>query len=333
MSEKLPLHIVLETGSMAGGVRVVGEIANRLVNRGWEVDIWSVNPKETLTSWFELSHKIKWYSFLRKGTTEDYDQLCAVLGKQPGWKLATFWRTAYPVWLACEQQGKGLYLVQDVETSYTSQPVAAEMVLKSYTQPLRKVTTSRWVEKQLGCEYIGIGIDHFYKVLGSSTRNNQPLAIERRQALKGWSDLMEINRYLTVAGKKLTTFGQDSGLKTFVRFNHIIKPTDRDVRKLYNEYGCFVSASRHEGFNLTVLEAFACGCPVVTTNADGNMEFCEDGVNCLIGNNPLDMAEKILGVLADKTLANKLSKAGLEVPRRYQWRDVIERLEKILMSD
>jgi len=333
MDEKLPLHIVLETGSMAGGVRVVGEIANRLANRGWTVDIWSVNQKETMTSWFSLSPKVKWYSFLRKGTTEDYDQLASVLEKQPGWKMATFWRTAYPVTIACEKQGKGLYLCQDVETSYTSQPIAVELVLKSYTQPLRKITTSRWVEKQLGCEYIGIGVDNFYKVLGSSTRNNQPLAIERRQALKGWGDLMEVNRYLSVAGKHITTFGQDSGIKTFVNFNHIVRPTDRDVRDLYNKYGCFVSTSKHEGFGLPLVEAMACGCPVVTTNADGNMEFCEEGINCLVSKNNLDMAEKIMGLLADKTIANKLSKAALEVPRRYQWKDVIQRLEQILMAD
>ncbi len=332
MTEKLPLHIVLETGSMAGGVRVVGEIANRLVNRGWQVDIWSVNQRETLTSWFPLSAKVKWYSFLRKGTTEDYDQLSAVLEKQTGWKMATFWRTAYPVTMACGKNGQGLYLCQDIETSYTSQPIVAEMALKSYTQPLRKVTTSRWVEKQIECEYIGIGVDNFYKVLGNFTRNNQPLAIERRQALKGWSDLMEINRYLAMTGKHLTTFGQDSGLKTFVNFKHIIRPSDQDVRQLYNKHGCFVSASRHEGFGLPLVEAMACGCPVVTTNADGNMEFCEDGVNCLIGNSPLDMAEKILGLMAEKTLSNKLSKAGLEVPRRYQWKDVIQRFEQILLS-
>ena len=49
------LHIVLETGSISGGVKVVGELANRLVERGWQVAIWSINANaffRTTVGWF-----------------------------------------------------------------------------------------------------------------------------------------------------------------------------------------------------------------------------------------------------------------------------------------
>ena len=328
---KPTLRIVLETGSLAGGVRVVGEIANRLVPQGYPVEIWSVNPKESLTSWFELDKRIKWYNFFRTGTVEDYDGLTSVLSKQDGFKMATYWRTAFPVAEACKSKGQGLYLVQDIETSYTSQPAMAGLVMKSYDQPLQKWTTSQWVLRNLpGCEYIGIGVNKFYRSQEGVKRNSQPLAIARKQALKGFSELMEVARYLNQAGKTLNTFGLDEYLVGFVPVHHLSKPDDRSVRALYNQFGCFISTSQHEGFSLTPLEAMACACPVVTTYADGNEEYCEDGVNCLMASNPRAIADQALRVLKDKDLAAKLSKNALEVPKRYTWDKVIDNIIRLM---
>lgn len=325
------INIVLETGSLSGGVRVVGEIANRLAMAQYPVSIWSVNHKETMTAWFKLDDRIKWYSFFRTGTTNDYDQLTDVLAKAEGVKLATYWRTAFPVSEACKEKGTGLYLVQDVETSYVSQPVMHALVMQSYAMSLQKITTSRWVEKNLdGCIHIGIGLDPLFKKLENMKRRALPLAIARRQALKGYGELMEVARYLAVASKNLSTFGLDKKLIGFVPVRHYPSPDDKSVRQMYNVFGCFISTSKHEGFSLSPLEAMACGLPIVTTNADGNMEYCEDGVNCLIGTDPPDIAQKVLQVLEDKGLAEKLAKNGLEAPRRYRWSAVIDNIRNLL---
>lgn len=327
--EKRPVHFVLETGSLSGGVRVVCELANRLVRRDWPVMIWSVQPKQTL-GWFQLDSRVKWVSFYRTGTVEDYDGLTTVLEKQSGVKIATFWRTAFSVSEA-SQNGDGMYLVQDIETSYTSQPKMSERVIQSYQLPLIKITTSRWVESHLpDCGYIGIGVDNFYHRLEKVKRDGFPLACARRQALKGWAVLAEVARYLDKAGKPIQTFGIDAKLPLFASFHHHPKPDDKAVRQLYNQAGVFISTSVHEGLSLTQLEAMLCFCPVVTTLSDGNLEYVQDGENCLVGTTARELADHTLKVLKDRDLATHLSQSGYTTAQRYQWSDVIQRLEKFL---
>ena len=336
---KRPVHFVVETGSLAGGVRVIGEMANRLVQRGWPVSIWSINPRETM-SWFPLNKAIEWHTFFVTGTVSDYANLTAVLVKQPGVKIATFWRTAFTVSDA-SAEGEGYYLVQDVETSYTSQPIVAGKVLETYQMPLRRFTTSRWVERELpGTDYVGIGLDNYWCPQPRWKRMGYPLACARRQALKGWSELCETARYLGAAGLPLVTFGQDPYSPMVAPHHHNLEPRsmrpqskplgDADLRIHYNQAGSFVSTSRHEGFSLTPLEAMACGTPVVMTPADGNMEYAEPGENCLMGTTPRQVADAVLNLQGDEDLRVKLSSAGRRTAARYPWNAVIDRLEQTL---
>jgi len=336
------IFIVLETGSLAGGVRVVGEIANRLAEKPdkYKVYIFSVNPKETMTDWFRLDSRVDWVSFFKTGTTQDYDELAAVLKKNDGYKMATYWRTCYAVNEA-SKSGEGVYLVQDIESVYVHGPIVTQAVMDTYAMPLRKITTSRWVEKNLtDTEYIGIGLSNFYRAPKKPQRVPVPLAIGRKQALKGWTELCEVARYLNMGGLVLNTFGLDTHLPMFAKHAHLgakyndkgrkVNITDEQVRGLYRRAGVFISTSRHEGLNLTCLEAMSCGCPVVKTRDDGSDEYVEDGVNCLIGNSPSEIADLSIQVLKDKGLSSKLSSGGSGVGMRYRWSEVMSRFESIL---
>lgn len=50
------------------------------------------------------------------------------------------------------------------------------------------------------------------------------------------------------------------------------------LHELYNLADCYVSPYRAEGFNLPVLEAIACGLPVIVTAGGATDDFCKDGV-------------------------------------------------------
>ena len=58
------------------------------------------------------------------------------------------------------------------------------------------------------------------------------------------------------------------------KIEYFERPSDEELNVLLNYATAFVQTSRHEGFCLTILEAMAAGTPVITTNADGNMDFC-----------------------------------------------------------
>lgn len=331
---KPKVMFVVETGSLAGGVRVIGEYANRLAERGWPVEIWSVNKKETM-SWFPLHKSVKWIDFLRTGTITDYEQLEYVLSRQDGFKIATFWRTA-PVASSASKPGEGFYLIQDIETSYTSAKMVKDVVMSTYDMGLHNITTSRWVESNLGrpCDYVGIGIDtDFYSSNGNRRDRLSVIGMARMNALKGWAMMMEVSRKLRNYGASVTLFGSQKGLRLLSGLDgYIIQPSDREVVSLYSSASCFVSTSTHEGFNLTALEAMACGCPVVKTRDDGSDEYCIDGMNCLIGSDGNQIAGKVMSVLSSHVLSDKLAKNGLDTAARYNWRDAVDRLENLLKA-
>ena len=89
--------------------------------------------------------------------------------------------------------------------------------------------------------------------------------------------------------------------------------------ELYRGAACLVQASRFEGFGLPVLEAMACGTPVVAVREPALEEvagdaavFVEDG----------RLADGIRQALAER---DRLVEAGLERARRFTWRGAAER--------
>lgn len=330
---KRDVHIVCETGSLSGGVRVIGEVANRLHRRGWKVKIWSVNPKETLTSWFKLDEGVDWISLFRTGTIQDYEQLVWVLNKQEGIKMATYWRTAMPVDQS-SRSGEAYYLIQDVETSYASAPMMQRTIMDTYELGLHHFTTSRWVESQINADYMGIGVDTgFYRRIGVPRDRLKVIATARQVYLKGWDTLCEVNRHLRAKGIGVTMYGLSEKMRVFVPpeqyFNNL---NDEGVLQMYNTAAVYISTSNHEGFNLTALEAMACECPVVKTRDDGSDEYIDDGGNCLVGKDASDLTDKVLTVMGSVELTKTLGQNGLFTAQRYPWDAAIDRLEKILMD-
>lgn len=332
---KRPVIFVVETGSQAGGVKVIGEMANRLAQRDWPVSIWSVNPKETLTSWFPLSPLVKWVSFFKTGTVQDYGELATILTKQRGIKVATFWRTAFAV-ADCAEPGEGHYLVQDVESSYVSQRLLADMVMSTYKMPLIKFTTSKWVQGILpDIQYVGIGLEnHWRPNTGKRLRRNKTvLACARMQSLKGWDFLCEVSRYISTANVPIVTYGHNEKLPMFAEVKHIKFPSDAVLRRMYQEAGVFISQSTHEGFNLTLLEAMSCGTPCVTTNSHGNMEYVRAGENCILENDPLQFARAVVHLLNDDATGKRLGEEAAKARSAYNWNDVIDRLEGVFLDE
>jgi glycosyltransferase involved in cell wall biosynthesis len=73
-----------------------------------------------------------------------------------------------------------------------------------------------------------------------------------------------------------------------------------------------VYPSFYEGFGLPVLEAMACGCPVVCSRTSALPEVGADAVLYCDPTSPEDIAEKIRRVLADSTLRGQLIARGLQ---------------------
>jgi glycosyltransferase involved in cell wall biosynthesis len=88
-------------------------------------------------------------------------------------------------------------------------------------------------------------------------------------------------------------------------------PTE-DMPALLSAADLLVYPSFYEGFGLPVLEAMACGCPVVCSRTSALPEVGADAVLYCDPTSPEDIAEKIRRVLADSTLRGQLIARGLQ---------------------
>jgi len=95
---------------------------------------------------------------------------------------------------------------------------------------------------------------------------------------------------------------------------------NRDLPYFYNLADLFVFPSLYEGFGIPILEAMACGCPVITSNISSMPEVA--GNAALFINDPLnadEIASKITQVLTNSNLKKGLIKKGSVQAAKFSW--------------
>src|SRR5207253_8261841 len=88
---------------------------------------------------------------------------------------------------------------------------------------------------------------------------------------------------------------------------------------LYAGAEAFLFPSLAEGFGLPVLEAMACGTPVVTSDRSSLPEVAGDAAVLCDPTDPESIGEALSSVLRDPDLAVRLGRSGLERAARYTW--------------
>jgi glycosyltransferase involved in cell wall biosynthesis len=92
-----------------------------------------------------------------------------------------------------------------------------------------------------------------------------------------------------------------------------------DLPAIYRMADLFSFPSRYEGFGIPLVEAMACGCPIVTANTCSPPEVV-DGAALLV--DPYDVAaiaEAMRMVLRDRSLREKMIARGLERAKDFSW--------------
>ncbi len=99
-----------------------------------------------------------------------------------------------------------------------------------------------------------------------------------------------------------------------VRF---VGPTD-DVPAVMRGLDVLVNASRAEPFGLTVLEAQACGVPVVASAAGGIPEFVHDGINGVLfrPGDETGLTQGLARVLGDDTLRTRIAAEAVDTAQQ-----------------
>lgn len=92
-----------------------------------------------------------------------------------------------------------------------------------------------------------------------------------------------------------------------------------DLAALYSGASVFVFPSRYEGFGLPVLEAMACGVPVITTNVSSLPEVAGDAALLTPPDDAATLAAAIEAVMGQPALQAELRARGVAQAQRFTW--------------
>ena len=325
----LKIAYVTEGTGVGGGHRVVFEHLNRLAARGHQVELYSLEGEP---DWFDLNVPVH--------TFDDYDSLARALAPVHAMKVATWWRTAAPVWRASVLNGIPVYFVQDIESSYyNDNDPLFQHALASYRHEFRYLTTSNWVASELRALGMsptpvapGLALETYHET-GAERRDDVLLSLGRAHPLKNLPLTLDGWRGMDEPRPELWLFGVEPEVAPAEGARYFQRPSDDEVNDLLNTATVLAQTSRHEGFCLPLLEAMAAGTPVVCTDAHGNRDFCSHGVNCLmVDARPEALTEALERLFGDAELRERLRANGRRTAERYAWELKIDELEAFFVN-
>lgn len=132
--------------------------------------------------------------------------------------------------------------------------------------------------------------------------------------------------------QELEDLVNDLGLAECVEFYGRVEHDQ--IQELYDEYDIFVNGSNIDNLPGTILEAFACGLPVVSTNAGGIPYMVEDSVTGLLveTNDHEALAKNIDNLLNNPALVQKLTENARKECHKYSWENVKKNLLPFLQE-
>lgn len=143
--------------------------------------------------------------------------------------------------------------------------------------------------------------------------------------------------YVTIMGngdvEKYRRMAHEMGLDGSVTFTGYI--TGRQKEDIWNKAGIYCMCSRHEGFPMVVLEAWARGIAVVTTPVGGLPDVIEEGRNCLTFDfgDADGLTAQLRRLICDSRLRRQMAEyASRETVRRFSLEKVNSRIEEVYQA-
>jgi len=128
---------------------------------------------------------------------------------------------------------------------------------------------------------------------------------------------------LVLVGKPKYKYGpvfdaiRDTGVGDDIIFTGFVP--DDDLPVYYNAAAVFAFPSLYEGFGLPVVEAMACGTPVVTLNASCLPEVAGGAARLVEPTDTDGLCDALAAVLEDSAVADRMREEGLRRADSYSW--------------
>jgi len=166
---------------------------------------------------------------------------------------------------------------------------------------------------------------------------------EPRKNLAGLFDafkkLNTSTHLLIIAGEKGKVFANSAGqiakspqVGNLTNTQFLGYVPDSDLPALYSGANAALIPSLYEGSALTVLEAMACGVPVIASNTTSFPEVAEDAALFVNPNRAEEIADAIQKIIEDPHLANKLRERGSQHAAQFTWDESAGKTQSLLES-
>jgi glycosyltransferase involved in cell wall biosynthesis len=99
--------------------------------------------------------------------------------------------------------------------------------------------------------------------------------------------------------------------------------------EIFNLAEFYLYTSLRESFGIPLLEAMACGCPVITSNTSSMPEVAENAALLTDPNKPDEIAAAMLTLLNSDELKKSLSEKGLSRAQMFSWKNAATQMHEI----
>ena len=332
MADSLRIAYLLEDTELSGGVRVQLAQADALIARGHRVRL--------VTKGLPLTWRNSRAEWVYVDNFQQYD------AHEDDFVIGTFWTTVEPAWnLACE---RAVHLSQGYEGAFTAYQDIKPQIDAAYRLPIPKLIVTRSlipVLQQFTGDITCVGQivdEEFYR--SRVPAENEPM----RVLLSGQSqaDMKGIHEgYGAVAHARWFhqkfdlirvspwTPSRDEPLDSVQEF-HVALSTPEMTRLMHSCDVLIAPNHREEGFGLPAAEALASGIPTLMTAIPSYLSFDDTQDYALFApeDNAVELGERLVELLSDAPLRQRLRKRGREVAEQWRAEKVGARLEKFFLE-
>ncbi len=341
----------------AGGAKIVYQYAAHLADRGHAVTVLHPRTWDPVPGIVPAIKSLLWPKYIRKnfggpvpwiaphpGVTQKLCRdLTASSVPDADVIIATFFRTAPPVFALPASKGRKFYFIQH----YEDWAGPAAEVDATWRLPMKRIVISRWLMEK--ATELGVSADTFHVpnamdlekfVMRVPPQERLPVVamLVNTTPFKGLADGVAALNIIRASSSTLSVVGFGTSPRPDVLpewMEYIERPGAGALEAIYNRASIMLQPSHAEGWGLTSTEAMSCGCALVTTDNGGSRDFAMDEETALVCpvRNPEALAGAALRLLDNTNLRTDIALAGQKHVQQYSWNRSTDLLELALLAD
>ncbi|MCX6786160.1 MAG: glycosyltransferase family 4 protein [Candidatus Komeilibacteria bacterium] len=322
----MQISLLMPHLKVGGGNRRYLEIANRLVKRGHQVEIY--HPTGEQCAWTECLAKI---SPTLEIFQKEHEVLMNSYPVRDEFEIVRRVKAELKLYYVlhlfeCELMA-GLHPTlywRNEKTLYTKKSIkTADVVLANSTWQ------HNWIKEKLGVnnELLigGVNFELFHPV--PAAKDQTKIRLLYSGATKGWKNSVFVEEALKIIKSKYPN------VETASYYDQNI-PQEK-LARFYSSGDIFIDAQVYGGWNNPVVEAMACGIPVVCSAIGSVQDFAFEGRTALLfklGDLP-SCVSQIEKLINSPELRKTLSANALAEVKRFTWDDCIAKFEQIIKEN